>query len=1651
MYVAAASRLVTRLSPSAMRHTLAEFPGCYNPNYPQNAYYCDAFPGMSYDVPVATTIQAPSNPNDTCTNEIPVLFFHPLPPRGVTVTLLQWSNGGGGCGATLTGTVRVAFSAEAPYNTFAPEFTFQARYTLCVPGSGCVTGSNAIGGSACCGTDYLFGTPAPSRTPAIPERACGRCAKTSIGAPIDVATGEGWNEKTDLALSGPFGLSFTRFYGSQTAGSADLGGTNWLHSYSASLDVSGGSNVTYYDERGMPYYFTGMAAGASAYDNLTGSTLALSADGSTYTLTTFSNATSTFNATGQLMALHDRIGNAQTVVRDGSNGNRISRVTDPLGRQLCFYYDSASRIVGVAAWTSLSACPTTIPSSTTTTPVVTLAYNTGTNCSANSLCAVTEPDGNTWTYQYNMTTPYPYNLTEILDPLGDPEEINAFSTNQVVHQETGLCSGTSPCADTGGYLDITYPSGSGPTLTVGIKDGLQRASSVTYNYSNLLLASISGPICKCGGDQTRSYAYDSSQRLTSESDDGVNGSVLHTTTYAYGRDAGGQTYPGPTSTTENITTSGTTRTTSMVYYALTDPRKDLPSTTRLQSVDMPGSILYVSDYYTGSGLLLSRTKSGYVNGAVTSYIWKWTYDSRGRLLTAVLPRTDVNATTTFAYYPDTSSDAAIAGQLQSVTDALNRTTQYSPSSVSGFSSYTPYGDPQSVVDPNGVISEFTYDARDRMLTNTVMPDTEGDPPLVTTANYDAAGRQTQQTLPLGNGMTFGYDTSDRLSQVVRLDASHAAHERLLLTYNPFDQAATVAAQSCPFPSSNCSSWSTTWNLSYGYSSTTSDLTQLTNADGTSKNVTYTAQGSLATLKDENHPIGSDYTYAYDIAGRRLSENRVLAGTSGVVSTYTYDLHDNVSGITDPNGNVTTYHYDDFDRVTKQTSPVSGVTTYVYDADNNLTSTTNANGTTETFTYDALDRVLTESDTKGTATASEAWTYDDPTVGHFGIGRLATMTDPSGSAGYSYDRLGNLQVVNKNVAGNLFTYGYFYDNNNNRLEITYPDDTTLSYTYDFADRPYSVQQTPPQTGGLSRRRGVLALSLAQLRAKGLAAPIHAAKPELGKRTGPTPIVPTLMLPPAQHPSASSGRSLQPLPNSRSVALPSGAVRRVADITRQSSTIVTSATYAPFGPMTAMALGNGTTQTMTYTQRYLPQENKLVAGSTAIADHVYSEDHVGNITAISDQLNSGYARSFGYDDLNRLTTANSGANLWGTATGNGYTYDAMGNMTASRLGAADVTTFAYQPGASGTAGLPLIKSFVNNGTSANIAYDSIGSMLSDGTNSYAFGARELLGSDTPNVSSYMYDGARQRVQSQLPNGTQRVSLVDPEDHLLAESALSTTPNTIAYDYIWFGDRPVAQLDSASTHWVFADDLQTPLAQTEANGSISWQAESEPYGKIFSLRAGDVHQPLRMPGQVSEQFDTGANGLTKLSYNNARWYRPGFGRYTQSDPIGMAGGTNPYAYAGDNPLSFDDPSGLTARSNWDFFWDWALGRGPRVRSYGPNNIETQEMQNGPGGALLRNAFYANQCRDVKDVYYDTIPAYLGTITMPFDTSFQAGGWAEGTGTNNGDGTVTFYIPNTAGAHSFFLHLVPNRRSPTGPMSNIDQKFTWTEKIDPKKCPCL
>jgi RHS repeat-associated protein len=162
-----------------------------------------------------------------------------------------------------------------------------------------------------------------------------------------------------------------------------------------------------------------------------------------------------------------------------------------------------------------------------------------------------------------------------------------------------------------------------------------------------------------------------------------------------------------------------------------------------------------------------------------------------------------------------------------------------------------------------------------------------------------------------------------------------------------------------------------------------------------------------------------------------------------------------------------------------------------------------------------------------------------------------------------------------------------------------------------------------------------------------------------------------------------------------------------------------------------------------------------------------------------------------------------------------------------------------------------------------------------------------------------------------GTKRYSFYTPDMHLLAETALTSSgAPTTAYEYIWFNGHPVAQIDAgAATHWTFTDHLGTPILLTNTDASTYWRAEYEPFGAVYALRSPDIHQPLRLPGQEAEQINLGANGVTEREYNIFRWYRGGWGRYSQADPMGLNADTNLFRYANDNPGGSIDPLGLYA----------------------------------------------------------------------------------------------------------------------------------------------
>jgi RHS repeat-associated protein len=107
------------------------------------------------------------------------------------------------------------------------------------------------------------------------------------------------------------------------------------------------------------------------------------------------------------------------------------------------------------------------------------------------------------------------------------------------------------------------------------------------------------------------------------------------------------------------------------------------------------------------------------------------------------------------------------------------------------------------------------------------------------------------------------------------------------------------------------------------------------------------------------------------------------------------------------------------------------------------------------------------------------------------------------------------------------------------------------------------------------------------------------------------------------------------------------------------------------------------------------------------------------------------------------------------------------------------------------------------------------------------------------------------------------------------------------------------------IYPDHLNTPRLIADAQQRTVWRwDQQEPFGvnvpdeNPSGLGAFDL--PLRLPGQY---FDKETN----TNYNYSRDYDPAIGRYVESDPIGLVGGLNTYAYANGSPLVQIDPLGL------------------------------------------------------------------------------------------------------------------------------------------------
>jgi YD repeat-containing protein len=536
----------------------------------------------------------------------------------------------------------------------------------------------------------------------------------------------------------------------------------------------------------------------------------------------------------------------------------------------------------------------------------------------NNLTSVTYPDHTQKQYHYDNPT-YPHALTGITDENGNRYATYAYDANgrAISTEHAGGADKYTLSYQTDGSTLVTDPLGTVRNYA------FQTILGVNKNTA------ISQACASCGGANA-AITYDANGNIASKTD--FNG---NTTTYTY-------------DLTRNLETSRTeasgtpqARTITTVWH----PSYRLPS-----QISEPGrSTTYT---YDERGNLTRKTQSA---GSQTR-AWNYTYNQWGQVLSADGPRTDVADLTTYAY------DAQ--GNLTTLTNALGQVTR--------ILSHDPHGRPLTIVDPNLIATQFSYDARGRLTRRAVEQD-------VTTYAYDGVGQLTQLTQPDGSRLSYSYDPAHRLVGIADGQGNRIAYT--------LDNAGNRTGETVTDPSGALARTRSQAFDALGR------LAQILDSQNHATTYGYDANGNPTSSTDAN---GATTTHSYDPLNRLIQ----TLTPDGGQTHHQYDSLDHLASVTDPIGVTTSYATDGLDNLSTETSPDSGTTKNTYDAAGNLLTSTSPTGIKLSYRYDALNR-LTEI--KRGSTVQIAYAWDTPP------GKLSGYTDLSGNTQYSYDTLGRLSA------------------------------------------------------------------------------------------------------------------------------------------------------------------------------------------------------------------------------------------------------------------------------------------------------------------------------------------------------------------------------------------------------------------------------------------------------------------------------------------------------------------------------------------------------------------------------------------------------------------------------------------------------------------
>lgn len=780
------------------------------------------------------------------------------------------------------------------------------------------------------------------------------------------------------------------------------------------------------------------------------------------------------------------------------------------------------------------------------------------------------------------------------------------------------------------------------------------------------------------------------------------------------------------------------------------------------------------------------------------------------------------------------------------------------------------------VDETGLETTYTYDGQSNLTSQTVGSNT-ASPRTTTFGGYNQRGYVGWAQDPNGLRLEYAYDGEQRITSLTQRPAS--------LTGGP----------------------SRVWAFTYY---PTGLLKTVTKPDGTWQEMLYDTAHRLTETKDfgaDDQLIGRT-VYTLNTSSEVTAVQRFNAdGQVVLTGTSTFDNYGQLDLFKGALNQTTNLDFDLDGRLTKQVNPLLG-TTYTYDALNRLTKAKDPLNGEALMAYGPQDEVLTATDQRGVVTS---YTYN-------GFGDLLTLASPDrGTWTFGYDAAGR-QTTSTDPRGVVATTAYdafsrptsrtFSDAGVTGTPTGFEAGTVVhTFTYDSC------------ANGLGRLCGFSD-------ATGSTAYSHNAWGEtVGKawtgKAGTAAAGLTLSTGYARDPA--TGRlTAMTLPSGKAVTWGYGDDGRISGVSYDGQPVVANVQWTAFDAIAGwtwpQAVGwSGIHSSVSFSY-------DLDGRPTAIQDldeRSLVWDNGNRLVGVNDATDASKSQIYGYDSLDRLTSADIGS--WGGAQTLGY--DAAGNRTSLT----DTVTndgWQYSYGLSHnrlsqrwavTGGTP--------GTPLPMSYDAMGNLVNDGLGmALAFDATGRLTTATKSAAQFSagYNALGQRV-TKTSTGTSaagtRLYARDETGRPLGVYVVDSSASNgyrVEEEYVHLdGWRPVAVVrpDPATgmanpkVFPILTDHLGTPRKVLDGDtGQTRWAWDAkQPFGHELPNETPTAGLPafsldLRFPGQ---QWDE----ETGLFHNGFRDYHPGLGRYVQSDPLGLEAGWNTFSYAEEDPLGGIDPYGL------------------------------------------------------------------------------------------------------------------------------------------------